>query len=136
MKETKTQNRSKWPKYWEEPYNLLIIKSYARRYYKLQDISDMMGIHRSTLYEWLKVSKPIRDTIMIGRQTGIAYVENVLEEKAKAGEPWAVKLYLEVFGGSRYDYKRYIGLPKPDESANLTNEVLDVLGESEEDNDD
>lgn len=67
-----------------------------------QDIANVMGIHRATLYKRLKDTGLSSDTIKAQRKKGIAKVRQTLYQMATSGKvPAATFFYLKTIGGLR-----------------------------------
>lgn len=91
----RTKSKSKRLLYWEEPEQLALITGWSRRGLTMEEIAEKMDIKRSTLYEWMKLSSDISDTIKKGKDRADAAVENALFTAALNGNVTAMIYYLK-----------------------------------------
>lgn len=123
-----SENRARRLKYWEDANHIAVIRGFARRGFTLEIIARKMGISRGTLWRWMKESDKIREALKFNASKAALYaVEAVLERKAIDGEAWAVKQYLNAFGGETHNPDRYIGCESESDDISVYNEVIDVL---------
>lgn len=99
------ENKTKGLEFWEQPEQLFLIRFYARRFNSLKRIAENMGIDRVTLWRWQKDSPLIRETLINNKWARIAEIEDLLFEKAKEGNPWAISRYLRAFGGRNHSLR-------------------------------
>ncbi|MGN1157745.1 MAG: hypothetical protein ACI4TK_16325 [Agathobacter sp.] len=71
--------------YWKTPEGLLMLEGWARDGLTDEQISENMGISRSTLGEWKKNHPDISDTLKKGKEVADRQVENALFERAIGG---------------------------------------------------
>ena len=68
--------------YWLTPEGLLLLEGWARDGLTDEQISNNIGISRSTLAEWKKKYEDISDTLKKGKEVVDIQVENALLKRA------------------------------------------------------
>lgn len=92
----KTKSKSKNLLYWEEPENMEIIKAWKRRGCTNKEIAEnLLEIRESTLYEWMKLSSELSESIKKEKSRADAAVENALFAAALSGNVTAMIYYLK-----------------------------------------
>ena len=70
---------------WIEEDGLLVIKGWARDGLTDAEIAKCMGVHQSTLYEWMTKFPEIKDALKKGRRPFIVEIEDTFFEKKLKG---------------------------------------------------
>lgn len=92
----------KWQLWEDDPAQLERITNWAANGLTNEEIARSMGIHRSTLREWVKVHPAISDALKRGRLMACEAIENALFKRATGME---ITDTMEEFEGAIVDGK-------------------------------
>lgn len=108
------------------------IEGLASRGLTKEQISAALGICRTTLHNWERGDEQIGLAIKRGKAKGIGTISNVLFDKAKAGQSWAVCFYLKTVGGYRETVvNQVVGSDNgPVQVASMSNDEFRQIAES------
>ena len=95
QKNVKTKTKSKKCMEWESGDNLLRLKDWVRRGSTMKQVAENIGISMSTLYEWMRLSSEISETIKKGKDIPDILVENALLTAALEGNTTAQIFWLK-----------------------------------------
>lgn len=98
---------------------LLRIESWASDGLTNEDISQNMGIHPSTLSNWLKRYDQLNQALKKGREPVVREIENALIKKAKGFEyeETTTEMWVDDDGNKRQQVRRHKRYSPPDTSA-------------------
>ena len=67
---------------WVKPAKLALIKAYRVDGASLNDVANLIGVGRSTLYKWKAQEPKIEQALSMGKMEAVALVENRFFENA------------------------------------------------------
>ena len=91
----KTKSKSKRCLEWEQADKLILLQGWARDGLAMNQIAHNMGISKETLYQWMKLSSAISDSIKKGKEVSDYLVENALFTSALSGNVVAQIFWLK-----------------------------------------
>lgn len=94
-KRGKTKNKSKLCKEYESGEKRILLEGWVRDGLTMEDIANNIGISRSTLYEWMRLSSDISDTIKKGKDIPDYVMENALYASGIGGNVLAQIFWLK-----------------------------------------
>lgn len=122
--------------YWLTPEGLLLLEGWARDGLTDEQISNNIGISRSTLAEWKKKYEDISDTLKKGKEVVDYQVENALLRNAIKGDTTAQIFWLKNRRPDKWRDKRDVehsgGLSVQNQYENMTEEELMELAKKYE----
>lgn len=122
--------------YWLTPEGLLLLEGWARDGLTDEQISNNIGISRSTLAEWKKKYEDISDTLKKGKEVVDYQVENALLDNALNGDTTAQIFWLKNRRPDKWRDKRDVehsgGLSVQNQYENMTEEELMELAKKYE----
>lgn len=80
---------------WEKADKLILLRGWKRNGLTNKQIAENIGISERTFYLWMKKSKVISQTMLLGKQHAKFIVENALFEKARNGNTTAMIFWLK-----------------------------------------
>lgn len=87
---------------WEKPENLILLRGWKQNGLTNREIADNIGITDRTLYAWMKKSRTIAKTMLLGKDHAKFIIENTLFEKARSGNTTAMIFWLKNNWRSKY----------------------------------
>ncbi|MFQ7610067.1 helix-turn-helix domain-containing protein [Blautia marasmi] len=113
---------------WLKPEGLLLLEGWARDGLTDEQISNNIGISRSTLAEWKKKYEDIADTLKKGKEVVDYQVENALLRNAIKGDTTAQIFWLKNRRPDKWRDKRDLehsgGINVQNQYENMTEEEL------------
>ncbi len=121
---------------WLKPEGLLLLEGWARDGLTDEQISNNIGISRSTLAEWKKKYEDIADTLKKGKEVVDYQVENALLRNAIKGDTTAQIFWLKNRRPDKWRDKRDLehsgGINVQNQYENMTEEELMELAKKYE----
>lgn len=121
---------------WLKPEGLLLLEGWARDGLTDEQISNNIGISRSTLAEWKKKYEDIADTLKKGKEVVDYQVENALLRNAIKGDTTAQIFWLKNRRPDKWRDKRDLehsgGINVQNQYDNMTEEELMELAKKYE----
>lgn len=107
---------------WEKADKLILLRGWKRNGLTNKQIAENIGISERTFYLWMKKSKVISQTMLLGKQHAKFIVENALFEKARNGNTTAMIFWLKNNWRDKYSDT----IKTPEELAQI-NEQIEIL---------
>lgn len=112
---------------WVKPAKLALIKAYRVDGASLNDVANLIGVGRSTLYKWKAQEPKIEQALSMGKMEAVALVENRFFENALvSNKPTDQLAWLRYNKRDKY-FDEQPRAPKSDNVDSQLNALLDKI---------
>lgn len=112
---------------WVKPAKLALIKAYRVDGASLNEVANLIGVGRSTLYKWKAQEPKIEQALSMGKMEAVALVENRFFENALvSNKPTDQLAWLRYNKRDKY-YDEQPRTPKSDNVDSQLNALLDKI---------